>query len=271
MKRTCKLIIFFLVILNFLSIKSLVKSKPALCISIPKSGTHLIEKCFDLIGLKKKLINDISELKNRNYKNDKGCFYYGRGTNHLIYNEVNKIKISNGNIVKFLMIRDPRDQVVSHAYYIKRLPKVYPQFIGWSIEEIIIYLIDSASCQRASKEGIPSYSLESFFIDEYLNWAQDQSFLVLRFENLVGLKGGGCDKLQQHEIKKIVNHLGLNLSNEKIEHIADSIFGGSVTFRKGLIGSWKEEFTQDHIRLWKKNKKLCHLLIDLGYEKNVLW
>ncbi|WP_347550652.1 hypothetical protein ABFG93_03385 [Pseudalkalibacillus hwajinpoensis] len=45
--------------------------------------------------------------------------------------------------------------------------------------------------------------------------------------------------------------------------------GKSFTFRSGQIGSWKKEFDEEVIQLFKKNAN--EFLIEMGYESDECW
>lgn len=105
--------------------------------------------------------------------------------------------------------------------------------------------------------------------ENYYNWSQHKNFYCTKFEDLVGSKGGGDDKKQINEVLNIAKHLGINLTAEKAKNVALKLFGNTGTFRKGKIGSWKTEFTQQHKKEFKQFAG--KLLIDLGYEKSLNW
>jgi hypothetical protein len=44
----------------------------------------------------------------------------------------------------------------------------------------------------------------------------------------------------------------------------------SGTFRKGLIGGWRSEFTKEHVKLFKDTGG-AQWLVDLGYERDFDW
>ena len=94
--------------------------------------------------------------------------------------------------------------------------------------------------------------------------------LTVRFENLVGARGGGSDAVQRNEIEKIAAHLGMRLTPDDIDCVIEKAFNPkSPTFRKGLIGDWKSHFTPEHKDAFKR--VAGQLLIDLGYEKDFEW
>jgi hypothetical protein len=51
--------------------------------------------------------------------------------------------------------------------------------------------------------------------------------------------------------------------------VEENIFGVSNTFRKGQIGGWREEFSEEHGRAAREIAG--PLLVELGYEANPEW
>ncbi len=87
--------------------------------------------------------------------------------------------------------------------------------------------------------------------------------LTIRFEDLVGEKGGGSRERQIRTLKNIAEYLEVPVSQEILGYVADNLFGGGGTFRKGQINGWKTQFNE-------KNKTLVHQVLgeelyELGY------
>jgi hypothetical protein len=51
--------------------------------------------------------------------------------------------------------------------------------------------------------------------------------------------------------------------------VEEDLFGVGRTFRKGQIGSWREEFSAEHERAVKE--VAGSLLVELGYEADPEW
>jgi hypothetical protein len=51
--------------------------------------------------------------------------------------------------------------------------------------------------------------------------------------------------------------------------VEENIFGVSNTFRKGQIGGWREEFSEEHAR--SAREIAGPLLVELGYEADPEW
>lgn len=235
-----------------------------LIFSIPKAGTHLLFKCVNL--LTDKPIKFVIEYNSYNSWHllcpnalDAKTIVAG----HCFYIKENINLISDKKNIKGLFIyRDPRDQIVSHAYFMQKLYKTKEN--NSNLDELISYLIkDGRLYYWNAAIGINA------FYRLYLPWKNHPSFYTVKFEDLVGPNGGGTIEAQRKEITNIANYLGLNLSAEKIDDVTNNLFGGTFTFREGKIGSWKNHFSQQHKKEFKKIAG--QLLIDLGYEKNLNW
>lgn len=71
-------------------------------------------------------------------------------------------------------------------------------------------------------------------------WLYSGNTLVVRFEDLVGEKGGGSDERQLEVITRIANFIGVEGAD--IQSIQRSLFGGTHTFRNGSIDRWASDF-----------------------------
>jgi hypothetical protein len=54
-----------------------------------------------------------------------------------------------------------------------------------------------------------------------------------------------------------------------MEVVEEELFGVGRTFRKGQIGGWREEFSEEHERAVKEVSG--SLLVELGYEAGPDW
>ncbi len=250
---------FFLCVLSLFQLNSCV-----VIISVPKSGTHLIEKAYSVISsqynysleLIKKSINpyqynfpmqDLNKAINLKHNQFLGThLHYTESYAQLFYRKKQKV---------LLNIRDPRDQVISNAYWRKKFPAEYPSDVAFSLNEIITDNIKN---------------IDRLFFYPLLPWERYPFTLIIRFEDLVGEKGGGSYEKQLETIKKIAAHLNHPLTDTRAAEIADTLFGDTAgTFREGQIGSWKKHFSSEQKRLFKK--KGGELLMKLGYEKDLNW
>jgi Sulfotransferase domain len=169
-----------------------------------------------------------------------------------------------------VIFRDPRDTVVSNAFYIAR------EQHHWLHDEFVSAFPSTEDRIMACITGLPSTphrkGLESIGgrMGRQLPWLDDPSTLVCRFEDLVGSSGGGDDASQRGLVQAVGRHLNRDLTDDQIASVArDTWSQESPTFRKGVSGDWKNHFTEEHKRAFKD--AAGEYLVALGYEKNGNW
>jgi len=249
-----------------------VQAKIAL-ISIPKSGTHLVQKIITTLTNKVKdcFYDDIITV-NPSFSNSLDySTKYLRG--HFIHTTENASFLDKNNYKAIFIIRDPRDMLISLVHFIYEYPAAFPGISNLPFNHLLSLLIQDMSKLHVNgcfkNNRVLSFKGISNFYNQYLPWINEPFVYTTTFEKLVGIKGGGSDEEQINELQSIARHIGISISNEKIISLAKNLFGGSATFRKGQIGSWKKHFTQEHKKLFKK--EAGQLLINLKYEKNLNW
>ena len=93
----------------------------------------------------------------------------------------------------------------------------------------------------------PSLDIGSHY-SNYVGWINQERAMTVKFEDLIGSRGGGDDGLQMDRVKEVSQFLGLELPAEKIREICADLFSTSAkTFRKGQVGSWREHFESEHV------------------------
>lgn len=166
-----------------------------------------------------------------------------------------------------LIVRDPRDLIYSELKFFlntKRLA-LHDYYRQLSVEQGLTSIIQGVTPGPSS----PSQPGIRELLQGYLPWCSLPYVLLTRFEDLVGPQGGGDAQAQRREITRIADHLEISLTFNEITHVADNLFGGTHTFRKGVIGSWKEAFKPEHRSAVKEH--IGDLLVELGYEDSTDW
>ncbi len=171
-------------------------------------------------------------------------------------------------IKTFLILRDPRDIVISHAFFVSKNPynTCYKLYKHLSTHERIMTSIVGISEDKDF--GIKILNIKER-IESLFPWMHSNNNCTVFFEQLVGPQGLGSLDMQHQELTKISSHLGFNYSHQEIENLASKIFGGTETFRKGEIGDWKNHMSNEHKDVCKE--MIGQILIDLGYEKDFEW
>ena len=230
------------------------------CNSIPKCGSYLLMRAVKCV----RKLDDYGVIQNKRNKID--AINRMPEETMLVGHQQNNKRITNAlldnNVVILFIVRDPRDMVVSRYYFEKsdrifmrhRRFQAMPKEIAYN--EIIRSVLGGVNNKPAKSINITDY-FKSFSYYLYGN-----QVTTIRFEDLVGSKGGGCDKRQRDALTKIGTAIN---SKVDIDKIAQSIFSTkSATFRKGQIGQWRYEFSKPNKRLF--NKIAGKLLVRLGYE-----
>lgn len=157
---------------------------------------------------------------------------------HAPYSDILLDMLETQQVRPIQIVRDPRDVIVSFAHWIESEPNWYSHsaFTGLSIPDRMLTLI------RGYLHGGLTFDPFGTVMDRSYGWlTRPDRVLVVRFEDLVGPKGGGSRERQLIAIERVTRWLGVE--NVDYAVVAEQLFGGTPTFRKGRIGSWREEFT----------------------------
>lgn len=253
-----KIFVFFIFFI-FTHVTSL-PAEEICIITLPKGGTHLLTKTIKLISEDDLILGGSVKTK----KNNTILL-------HHLWKGVLPV-FENKKAKKILLIRDIRDAIVSQKHWINKQEnwggkgaimsdEEVSRFLSLSSDEQISYLIK----QDSSREFMQHFS------SSILKIVKNKQAYIIKYENLVGSKGGGNDIKQKETIKYLGSLLGYDITPEKVDSIASKLYGaeGSTTFRNGQIGSWKNEFSKENIVLFKKH--FPDYLVTLGYEKTNDW
>jgi hypothetical protein len=168
-----------------------------------------------------------------------------------------------------VIFRDPRDMVVSTAFYIRSLPRhplheVYRNFP--TVSDAITAAILGVGPGPAGG-GHPPVGQR---LASYAPWLDEADVLTVRFEDLVGEHGGGSRQAQLTTVAAIAAHIDRPLDEAALRRVCDRVFStSSATFRKGQIGDWRNHFTAEQVELFKH--QAGDQLIRLGYESGFDW
>ncbi len=258
--------------------------------SLPKSGTHLTAKCLKLMGyseldhlgsaqvISPSMLSKVRRLawypfsqgyllgidtpvevskrvvRNRLKRGRPETFF----TAHVGYSTALLDAILAHDIAPIIVFRDPRAVLVSFVHYVTKLKEhvLHSEFKGLSEENKFQYVLDGYRFKKAYLEPLRTRCLA---LD---GWLASDQVLKIRFEDLVGAKGGGTVEAQEETIQNLCSWL--DIPTDKSSTVADELFGpGRHTFRKGQIDSWRNELSEENIR--KVEEKLGDVLNRWGY------
>jgi sulfotransferase 6B1 len=261
--------------------------------SVPKSGTHLLARLLTLLGFEKtdfggirshlvtgpyapvkRLLRARGEEKvtvgvvlpeqvgRRWLKRRLGGVSDGQFvTAHCVHTPELAGLLREEGMRAVCILRDPRDVAVSQMHYIKRLKAhpVHDAFVGLPTDgERLMF-----SIRGGELGGREMLSLEERY-RRFSGWASEEGAVVVRFEDLVGPEGGGSAEAQRMAVERVAAHLGVEADGATLARVGEGIFGAGQTFRKGMIGGWREEFSAEHDRA--AEEVAGRLLEELGYE-----
>lgn len=215
-----------------------------LCISIPKAGTHLLERALCLHpALYRKLVPTVSEANLHRWGGLDGLLARLRQgqivVSHLRYRPEHLEVIERRGVRPIFLICDPHDIVVSQVHYVSRRS-------DHRSHRLFRSMVDDRERLRLAIVGDPSHDVASIGerLDRFAGWLPNS--LVVRFEDLVGPDGGGDRARQLAALRDIDAHLGLNAGEDATAAVAGALFSRqSPTFRSGAIGGWRSSFDPD--------------------------
>ena len=148
-------------------------------------------------------------------------------------------------------VRDPRDVIVAEYH---NLYKKMPEQRGWPdfILKEGMYLSDSDD---------PISHLIDFAIrwERWLGWMDEEFVYTVRFEDLRTKGMETCTSLISW-----IRSFGIVISDPHNIYKRLAPTRDNPTFRKGLIGEWKDVFSDEHKK--KAERVLGHIITRLGYE-----
>lgn len=269
-------------------LRSLSASRPdlILCNSYPKSGTHLLYQILYSIPGWQKWDDIVSVQALCGIMNTANHLRWKIGSapdrsivrSHLMYCDEVLSLLADTNAKRLFIYRDLRDVAVSHARWVVKekrifLHDVYRNHFSNDHDRLMASIVGlPLGTPFGSNISTPDIGRD---FSRWKGWITDPDTVAIRFEDLVGERGGGSEAKRFDCIKRIYRHLGIE---EPIEAVPDRFRSSrldpeeSHTYRKGgkgQIGGWRDVFTEDHKDAFKR--VAGELLIELGYENDLDW
>lgn len=257
----------FTVFLCLISTLLYADQKKVVFVTIPKSGTWLLDKAVEHLSgqfprpLETLQTGPLQVQSLETYLSETDFPSY---ITHL-FPSTNQIQtFSSQRFTKVLLIRDPRDVMISFLYHlVHQNPWPYTRISNFhnfaqltfdeQLEQVLLFP------PLGPRESILQASA----------WMKDPDVHVIRFEDLVGKAGGGSDEAQLATLATLAQLMGLEVSQEKLKEVASTLFGGTRSFHKGQIGAWKSGYNEENKKLFKF--LLGQATIDLGYATDLDW
>jgi hypothetical protein len=240
---------------------------------IPKCGTNLIHRAICLLTGKQVMqmtgggTNDLIDSLQIAKKHDSVITIHH-------YSDYFCPELKKRNYKNIFFCRDPRDACVSLVVYLDTKQGEIRDFFvvpdNWDIlsfDEKLYCVIVGKNCD----------SYLGFWYERLSQWAAYPGTLIIRFEDLVGSKGGGKDILQKQSLMAIASYLNLVYYAELVDEVSKILYNPETKvtvydgrkFIPGKIGSWKTFFNKKNRAAFKKHYN--HLLVKFQYENNLNW
>lgn len=256
-----------------------------ICNSYPKSGTHLLYQILYSIPDLKRWDDIISVQALCGIMNTPHHIRWKLGSApdnsivrcHLMYSQKILDIFSEHHCKPLFIYRDLRDVAVSHARWVTKENRIFLHDIYQqqsTFDQQLMSSIVGVPVGTPFGSNLSQPNIAQDF-SRWHGWLQHPATLAIKFEDLVGERGGGSEDKRIHIVEQIMDHLQINISVDEIK----SKFGSytmnpeeSHTFKKGgkgSIGGWKKYFNDKHKTEFKK--VAGNFLIELGYETSFDW
>ncbi|MDZ7290456.1 MAG: sulfotransferase domain-containing protein [candidate division KSB1 bacterium] len=246
--------------------------------SFPKSGTHLLKQVLSAFPGTRNYDSFIASIPPIRFKERSQRTLLRRISwivpgelvaAHLHYSPACHQALRAKGCVHYLIIRDPRDVVVSDVHYLTFMHKYH------RLHHYFAHKLSNMSERiRCAIEGIPAGTVPFYFPDigqrfrPFLPWFDQKEVCVVRYEELTSERRQAC----LHRMLAFYGDItGTRRNHEEILRMIERniVPENSHTFRKGGSGGWREVFEPEHKQLMKEIAG--ELLIRLGYEKDLDW
>lgn len=186
---------------------------------------------------------------------------------HLPYSSRTRMMIENLGFIMPIIVRDPRDIVISHVNWVLSQDYIpYHQYYhSLQPDDRLMAAIHGFSFKPHGPLVLPLQRRFQMILD----WQRYPLAYLIKYEHLVGEKGGGSIEKQKAAIRDIAIQLGVDADDENITQVASHVYGGTFTFKGGKISKWRHHFKQAHIDAIKE--EVGDYIVELGYEPDQSW
>ena len=158
------------------------------------------------------------------------------------------------------VMRDPRDQVVSYFYWIRSSDRnpYHALFANLSDAEALEAMIVGVGEGQEKPRMEPNAAFPSLRImyEMFASWRDEAGVFTIRYEDIVGPRGHALNVVGQ-----LATYLDVDTWEPKALQDALDVHG--VTYRRGVVGGWKDDFDDRHRRAY--DRVMGNLAYALGY------
>lgn len=236
--------------------------------SVPKAGTHLLGLALKAMPACKDSGVFLSHLGHDGNQRDladssatlkrirSGYFVSG----HMPWSLEDGALLEQLGYRTLLLIRDPRDVALSQIDHAVERPvnRYHRTLVELPTREAqLAFMLEGGPLVGSSSEAPPF----DHYMRSYLLWS---GALVVRFEDLAGMRGGADPDVQITTLCTIATHFQIDLDVRAVNDVVHEMTNAHTpTLRKGQVERWRNEFTPEMRR--KAVESVGQLIDELGY------
>ncbi len=222
-----------------------------LCVSLPKAGTHLLERALCLHPrLYRRIVPTLHDDNIGRWNGLEallGKLAPGQIlVSHLEFRPEYREVLARHDVHCIFLIRNPRDLLVSQSFYIAAEKR-------HRLHQLFASQPDLKARLRLAISGDPACRLPSIGerLAHFAGWLQE-SDVVVRYEDLIGRGGGGEVGVQQATLRSIYQSLDFPQGDAFLRFLNEHLFSRvSPTFRRGTKGEWRQHFDGEIEQLFR--------------------
>ncbi|MCH9812139.1 sulfotransferase [bacterium] len=225
-----------------------------ICFTIAKSGTNLALKAIKLLTNTNQCKHSHFTYKRFEYSNLDPLFSETNMKCIVNVRDFRDILVSCARIFPYLPLREKH-----HTYYSRKSTLSPEDFHLWftcidkkwkyynkNIPKRVDMLLDTSTYMANATYACIS-AVEWLKAHEHFK----DRILLIRYENLVGPRGGGTVHKQIAELKKIADFLEVDIDDGRLKEVASKLYGGTTTFQKGQSKAYQPYFsTKARKKFW---------------------
>jgi len=226
------------------------RREPAiLCVSLPKAGTHLLERALCLHPrLYRPVLPTLHDQNIGRWGGLAGVLEHLRAgqilVSHLHFRPEYPLLLQGAGVRCVFLVRDPRDILVSQAFYIAGSRRHY-------LHDLFAALPDTDARIRIGITGDDAGRLRSLRerLSAFSGWI-GASDMVVRYESLIGGPAEQDVVRQREALRALYGAVGIVADDTLLDDVRTRLFSrASPTFRTGATGQWTQHFPPDLLAL----------------------
>jgi len=215
---------------------------PCFLTNFPKVGTHLMRHILGM-RLDESLLIGIEVGRENNALVMQRCRLYPTGiSGHIL--PIPELLAFAQEVPSFLLLRNPRDTIVSWHHWLDKA--IRGSRLTWAEDGVLNYKDFEGDARK-------DVLIENLYVsmEEFAPWLETD-IIVIHYESIL--------ETPEKALAPVAEAIGADLD----VLVEKSRFRGGKTFRKGVAGEWKHEFTKK--QLSRIDELYGHIMEAWGYD-----